>query len=101
MIPLSQTSNEYSLLPFQKGEGRNVSLQWSKSSSPCLADSPDMLTPLTPLYAHPGWSPAAFQPSQKKYTNVYILQKSFKTFAISKSQPVALANLPSCLLIGN
>lgn len=78
-----------------------MSLQCSKSSSPCLTDSPHMLTALTSVYALPGRSPAAFQPSQKKYTDAYILKKYFKIFAISESQSVILANLPSCLLIGN
>lgn len=46
---------------------------------------------------HPGWSPAAFQPSQKKYTNEYV-SETYNIYHLQVST-VILTNLPGGLII--
>ena len=75
-------------LPLQKREGRNVSTRCPESFDRILSVALVCYPPL----CSSGWSPATFQPSQKKYTKEYI-SKTYLLHLSSQSLNCGLAKL--------
>lgn len=78
-------------LPLQKREGRNVSTRCPKSSDRILSVALVCYPPL----CSSSWSPATFQPSQKKYTKEYISETNLLHLS-SQSLNCGLAKLARC-----